>query len=374
MTSKQRIHAALKREPVDRIPIFMWFHPETAVQLAKLLEIPPDYVAEAMGDDVRQTWVGNNYAMEGIGHQIDGETHVDDWGIEWIKQGPFNQIKTYPLLNASAEEMLQYQFPHNQIESLLQNMQPVMAQAENYFIGCDVSPCLFEMICRLRGMEHAILDLADKPKIINDLLKRSADFAIELSERACDQFELDWLWTGDDVGGQLAMIMSPNCWRDMIRPLLERIFAVGKSKGLWVAYHCCGAIRPIIPDLIEMGLEVLNPIQCNCPGMNPIELKKDFGKNLTFMGGVDTVNLLPNGTVADVRRETEKLIEGMTTDGGGFILAASHTVPPETPMENIFAMYEVAGVSRDEIFDRAADIRIRQKQMESISLLNQTRN
>jgi uroporphyrinogen decarboxylase len=357
MTSKERVHAALKREPVDRIPIFMWFHPDTAIRLAELLEIPSNYVAETMGDDVRQTWVSNNYAMEGITHDQDGETHIDDWGIEWIKQGPFNQIKTYPLLNAAKEEILQYRFPYGRIELLLKNMEPVMAQAENFFIGCDVSPCLFEMIFRLRGMENAILDLAGNPKLANEMLKRSGDFSIELSEKACHRFELDWLWTGDDVGGQQAMIMSPQCWRDMIRPYLEKIFEVGKSKGLWVAYHSCGAIRPIIPDFIEIGLDVLNPIQCNCPGMDPFELKKDFGQYLTFMGGVDTVNLLPNGTVADVRRETAKLIEGMTTDGGGFILAASHTVPPETPMDNIFAMYDVAGVSREEIFDRAADIR-----------------
>ena len=359
MTSKQRVHAALKREPIDRIPIFMWFHPDTAIRLAELLEIPPNFIAEAMGDDVRQAWVNNNYAMEGIVHQIDGETHVDDWGIEWIKQGPFNQIKTYPLQNATKEEILQYRFPYDRVELLLKNMEPVMAQAENFFIGCDVSPCLFEMIFRLRGMEDAILDLADNSEFSYDLLKRSADFAIDLSKKACSQFELDWLWTGDDVGGQQAMIMSPQCWRDMIRPYLEKIFEVGKSKGLWVAYHSCGAIRPIIPDFIEMGLDVLNPIQCNCPGMDPIELKKNFGKHLTFMGGVDTVDLLPNGSVEDVRRETSKLIEGMTTDGGGFILAASHTVPPETPMDNIFVMYNVAGVSREEIFDRAAGIRKR---------------
>jgi uroporphyrinogen decarboxylase len=357
MTSKERVHAALKRESVDRVPIFIWFHPDTAIQLGKLLEIPPNHVAEAMGDDVRQTWVGNNYAMEGIVHQNDGETHVDDWGIEWIKQGPFNQIKTYPLQNAIVEEILEYKFPYDKIEILLKNMEPVMVQADKFFIGCDVSPCLFEMICRLRGMENAILDLADNPDLANELLKQSGEFAIELSKEACNRFELDWLWTGDDVGGQQAMIMSPQCWRDMIRPHLEQIFEVGKSKGLWLAYHSCGSIRPIIPDLIEMGLDVLNPIQCNCPGMDPFELKKDFGKHLTFMGGVDTVDLLPNGTVEDVHHETAKLIEGMTTDSGGFILAASHTVPPETPMDNIFAMYDVAGVSREEIFDRTADIR-----------------
>jgi hypothetical protein len=137
MTSKQRVHAALKREPVDRIPIFMWFHPDTAVRLAALLEIPPNYVAKAMGDDLRQTWVGNNYAMEGIVHQNDGETRVDDWGIEWIKKGPFNQIKTYPLLNATSEGILQYQFPHDRIEVLLKNMESVMAHAKKFFIGCD---------------------------------------------------------------------------------------------------------------------------------------------------------------------------------------------------------------------------------------------
>ena len=357
MTSKQRVHAALKKEPVDRIPIFMWFHPGTAILLAERLEISPNYVAEAMGDDVRQTWVGNNYAMEGIIHQHDGETHIDDWGIEWIKQGPFNQIKSYPLQNAATKEILNYNFPYDQIESLLKNMAPVMAQAENYFIGCDASPCLFEMICRLRGMENAIIDLLDNVELSNELLNKCAAFGIELSEKACTRFELDWLWTGDDVGGQQAMIMSPQCWREMIRPHLGKIFEVGKKKGLWVAYHSCGAIRPIIPDLIEMGLDVLNPIQCNCPGMNPFELKKDFGQYLTFMGGVDTVDLLPNGSVDDVRRETAKLIEGMISDGGGFILAASHTVPPETPLENIFTMYDIAGVSREEIFDRTADIR-----------------
>ena len=104
-------------------------------------------------------------------------------------------------------------------------------------------------------------------------------------------------------------------------------------------------------------MDVLNPIQCNCPGMDPIELKAEFGSDIAFMGGVDTQDLLPNGTAADVAHATRRLVEGMTADGGGYILAASHAVPPETPLENIFAMYEAAGVSREEILDRAAGIR-----------------
>ena len=93
--------------------------------------------------------------------------------------------------------------------------------------------------------------------------------------------------------------------------------------------------------------------------MDPLELKREFGRDLAFMGGVDTQGVLPNGTVDDVRRATRRLIDGMTDDGGGYILAASHTIPPETPSDNIFAMYAEAGITRQEIFDRAADVRAR---------------
>ena len=153
------------------------------------------------------------------------------------------------------------------------------------------------------------------------------------------------------------MIISPQRWRDMIGPQLARIFSAGKSAGVLVAYHSCGSIRPIIPDLIAMGLDVLNPIQYNCPGMDPVELKREFGKRLSFMGGLDTQHLLPEGRPEEVFRATKELIDVMTDDGGGYILAASHTVPPETPLDNIFAMYRAAGVTRQQIQDNAADIR-----------------
>jgi len=314
-------------------------------------------VADVMGDDVRQTWVGNNYAMEGIVHERDGETHTDFWGVEWVKDGPFNQIRFSPLREADEDEILRYAYPYLWIDQLLQNMEPVISVGSDFFIGCDISPCVFEMVCRIRGMEKAILDLAASPELAGRMLEQAAVFSLRIAEAACDRFPLDWLWTGDDVGGQQAMIMSPECWRDMIRPHLTKIIDVGRSRGLWTAYHSCGSIRPIIPDLIEMGLDVLNPIQCNCPGMDPLELKKEFGAQLSFMGGVDTQNLLPNGTADEVYRETIRLLEGMTADGGGYILAASHAVPPETPLENIFAMYRAAGVTREEIFDRAAEVR-----------------
>jgi len=357
MNSKERVQAALQRRPVDRVPVYMWFHPATAMHLAQLLEIPPASVGQAMGNDVQQTWVNNNYAMEGITHEHDGEDHVDFWGIRWVKQYYFNQITTFPLASASRDEVLNYRFPSGHQEELLQQMESVFAYPRDYFIGCDVSPCAYEMYWRLRGMENALLDIATDSELAWAMLGRCADFSIQLAELACQRFPLDWLWTGDDVASQQNMMISPRTWRELIKPHLKRVFDVGKAKGLWVAYHCCGALRPIIPDLIEIGMDVLNPVQSNCPGMDPVELKTEFGSQITFMGGVDTQNLLPYSSPLEVRQYTTRLLDNMTQGGGGYILAASHTIPPETPDENIFAMYEVAGISKQEIFDNAASIR-----------------
>jgi uroporphyrinogen decarboxylase len=357
MTSKKRVHAALSRKPVDRVPVFMWFHPVTVQKLARRLEIPVTYLDEVMGNDVKQTWVNNNYAMEGIVHDHEGETHTDFWGITWIKEGPFNQIQNSPLAGKDKEAIRAYQFPTARLDELLKLMSPVLEFRDNYFIGCDISPCLFEMYSRLRGMEDALIDIAADPEMAMSMLQRCADFAILLGEAACERFPLDWYWTGDDVASQQALLIHPDTWRKMIKPELKRIIDVGKRHRLWIAYHCCGALRSIIPDLIEIGVDVLNPVQCDCPGMDPISLKQEFGKELAFMGGVDTNYLLPNGSPDEVRSATFRLIEAMTRDGGGYILAASHTIPPETPDENIFAMYDVAGQSREEIFDRAANIR-----------------
>ncbi|HOZ46473.1 MAG TPA: uroporphyrinogen decarboxylase family protein [Candidatus Hydrogenedentes bacterium] len=359
MTGKERVIAALRREKADRVPIFMWFQPSTVRRLAEALEIAPNRVVEALGDDVRQAWVNNNYAMEGIRHAREGEGHVDAWGIAWRRQGEFNQIVSFPLEKASPDEILGYRFPVDAEDGLLDQMVPVMEWRDAYFCGVDVSPCVFEMYNRLRGMEGALLDLRADEAVAFEMMGRCADFAVDLSHRACDRFDVDWLWTGDDVAGQQALFMSPEMWRRLVKPHLERVVDVGIARGLPVAYHSCGAIRDIIGDLIEIGVDVLNPIQCNCPGMEAADLKREFGDLLTFMGGVDTQGLLPSGTANEVRRATATLIETMTSDGGGCILAASHTVPPETPLDNIFAMYDEAGVATEEILDRAAAIRAR---------------
>jgi uroporphyrinogen decarboxylase len=344
MTSRERVRGAMRRTPIDRLPIFMWFHPATTQRLSAAFGVPAETIARFMGNDVAQTWVGNNAAMEGIVHEYEGETHTDHWGITWVKEGPFNQVLHSPLATADADACRSYTFPHDAIPSLVGLMDAAAGGEQDMFLGCDVSPCLFEFLCRLQGMERATEDLAADPSTTSMLLEKAADFGVALARAACARYPLDWLWTGDDVAGQTAMIMSPAVWRRMIKPHLARIVAVGKEHGVPVAYHCCGAVRPIIPDLIEIGIDVLNPVQTTCPGMDPVELKNEYGRDLTFMGGIDTVSLLPHGTPAEVYDATRRLIDVLARDGG-YILSASHTVPPETPIENILAMYRAAGRS-----------------------------
>jgi hypothetical protein len=120
------------------VPIFMWFHPDTARHLAELLEIPIRYVGDAMGDDIHQTWVNNNFAMEGITHEHDGETHQDNWGIVWERQFGFNQIAQYPLKDASPDEILAYPFPYGHLEKLFAPMSVLVNANQGYFLGCDV--------------------------------------------------------------------------------------------------------------------------------------------------------------------------------------------------------------------------------------------
>jgi len=359
MEHRERVWAGLKREPVDRVPVFMWFHPETARRLGALLDIPAGEVADVLGNDVHQAWVNNNFAMEGIVHEQDGQSHCDDWGITWVRQFGFNQIQSYPLAGAAREQALDYRFPYHALERLLEPMAATARTSAGYVLGCDLSPCAFEMYWRLRGMQDTFVDIASDVDLARHVIHACVDFSMYLAEAAMERYALDWLWTGDDVASQQGLLFSPAAWRRLIKPELARLFEAARARGLWVAYHCCGALRPIIPDLIEIGLDVLNPIQSNCPGMDALELKREFGSDLAFMGGIDTQDLLPNGTPGEVGRATAALIDGMTRAGGGYILAASHTIPPETPDENIFAIYAAAGISRAEIFDRAADVRRR---------------
>lgn len=142
-----------------------------------ILEVPASDVGEAMGNDILQTWVNNNYAMEGIIHERDGERHVDFWGITWEKEGVFNQPVDFPLAGSTEHELQAYTFPQDKLDFLLHLMDPVVERQEDLFIGCDISPCAFEMYWRLHGLEQALVDIAANPQLAHMMLRRCVDFA-----------------------------------------------------------------------------------------------------------------------------------------------------------------------------------------------------
>jgi uroporphyrinogen decarboxylase len=202
---------------------------------------------------------------------------------------------------------------------------------------------VFELAWQLRGMENFLTEMAADPAIPTYMMERITDILVEVTRRLMQEAgdDIDMLYFYDDVGSNLSLLISKKMWRTFIRPCHEKLIAVAKQRGKQVMYHTDGAVRPLIPELIEMGVDVLNPIQPGAAGMEPAELKRDFGARLSFHGGVDIVGLLPKGSAADVREAARRLANDLGRDGG-YIMAGSHHIQCDTPLKNIFALYELS--------------------------------
>jgi uroporphyrinogen decarboxylase len=199
----------------------------------------------------------------------------------------------------------------------------------------------------LIGMETLMAGMYDQPDFVKLFLTRVNDLFYEQSVRIFEAAngKMDIFFMGDDYGTQRGLIMSEAMWDEFYAPHLARLFSLAKDFGLKVMLHSCGSVRRLIPRLVQLGMDALDPIQVRAAEMQPESLKTDFGDAITFHGGVDTQHLLPFGTVEEVRAETERLIE-IFGRGGGYILGPSQEFLPDIPLENIKAIYEVGGISR----------------------------
>ncbi|HSV31322.1 MAG TPA: uroporphyrinogen decarboxylase family protein [Atribacteraceae bacterium] len=195
----------------------------------------------------------------------------------------------------------------------------------------------------LMGMDRFMMTMYDQPEIVERLLQRIADFYFRQAQIMFEKGKgvTDIFFMGDDYGVQNCPMMSRKLWMRFIAPHLSRLWALAKAHGLKVQLHSCGSVRALIPDFIEMGVDVLDPIQVRAAGMNPAELKKEYGGLLTFHGSMDTQETLPFGTVHDVREEVRHRMTVMAPRGG-FIISPSQHLLTEIPTENIVAMYEAA--------------------------------
>jgi uroporphyrinogen decarboxylase len=203
---------------------------------------------------------------------------------------------------------------------------------------------VFEVAWQLRGMQDFLMDMVNQPEIPQYIMERLTDVYVENTRRVLELAgdRLDMIYFYDDVATQQSLMISARMWRRMIKPLHQRIIDAAKAFGKPVMYHCDGALRPLIPELIDMGVDVLNPVQADAAGMDPQALKDEFGDRLSFHGGIDIIKTLPRGTTEDVKAEVAARARVLGRDGG-YVLASSHHIQSDTPLENVFAMYDLAG-------------------------------
>jgi uroporphyrinogen decarboxylase len=206
---------------------------------------------------------------------------------------------------------------------------------------------VFSRIMDLCGMEVGLALMAARPDLVHALVAHIGEFHEEYYRRIAEaaRGHADFIGFGDDFAGQEGMLVSPARWREYFLPLWRRLFEIAHQNDLNAVLHSCGAIRPVLGDLIDAGLDVFEVVQVTARGMDPAELKREFGAHLTFYGGIDTQHILPHGTPDDVRRQVRRLLDVFSL-GGRYILANTHYLMDDVPVENALAMYDEAHTYR----------------------------
>ena len=339
MTSKQKVYDALNFKNGISVPRFMWYSNKTKEQLEEKFNINGPELDIFMGNDILQTWLSINGEMERVVEE--NIKFTDEWGITWKRSGSHNMVIDHPLQNADIDTIKNYRLPdplepkrYENLEYLIENY------GRDYFIGADISGTIFEPSYHLMNMEDLLIGMAYEDEKIDLLFDRIAEFSTIVSLEAVKK-GADWIWLGDDLGTQSGMIMSPATWKRYLKPRMAEIISkIKKEKSdIFIAYHSCGSITEILPDLIEIGINVLNPIQPKALNMDIYEIKRKYGSAITLMGNIDTQDLMKNSTPEEVAAETRKLVDSLS-ENGGYIFAASHTIHPDVPLENILAMID----------------------------------
>jgi len=199
---------------------------------------------------------------------------------------------------------------------------------------------LFGIVCSMRGMEAFMMDLYVNPGMVEAMVTRIADFHYACQEQIFARYPgmVDLVRCSDDWGTQNALMINPELAKSIFMPHYRRLLDLAARHGVLGYQHSCGAIRELIPSLIEAGVRVLNPIHVAAAGMDPAALKRDFGKHLCFHGGMETQGVLLHGSPAEVRQEVRRLADVLGPDG--YIATSSHNLQPDVPPPNIVAMYE----------------------------------
>jgi uroporphyrinogen decarboxylase len=383
MTSRDRVLAAIEHRAPDRVPIDLGGHisgiskfayarllehlgldlPVRLFDKIQLLADPAEEVLQRLGVDFRYISANPPGGYEPVDvvpfHQSqetgDGyatgehqHTFVDQWGITFRRAAYYYDMVDHPLQGKSFADVKHYRFPDPDDPCRwkgLREQAKDLYDSTEYAIVCALdSGGLLELSHFLFGFEDSFSHIARNDRTANYVLDATTDW---LAAFWTNFVGAVWPYAhiikiGDDYGMQDRLLMSPSMWRKQVKPryarLVARIKAIGEVK---VFHHSCGAIFPIIGDLAEIGVDILNPIQPLAKGMEPERLKSEYGDIISFHGGIDMQHLLPFGTPDEVRDEVLKRIEALAP-GGGYIFAASHNIQADVPVENIVALFNAA--------------------------------
>jgi uroporphyrinogen decarboxylase len=292
----------------------------------------------ALGQDMLLTSVGwaNSY-------YLDDKAYVDEWGVGWDVQayetpygtGHYTEMVRHPL--ADDQAINHYQQPDPNRPELYTDAAQVVANFKDdyWIVGVTVTTIL-ETAWALRGLEQMLLDLVLDPDLANHLLDIPYHYHLTAAKKLVE-LGVDMIWTGDDIGSQHDMIISPRMWREYLKPRMANFISELKTinPNIKIAYHSDGNIMRIIPELIEIGVDVLNPIQP--ASMDPVLIKSEFGDRLCFWGSIDEQYTLPFGSTVDAEVEVRQRMKTIGR-GGGLILAPTHHVQLDTPLENFWAV------------------------------------
>ena len=343
MNSKERVLAAINHVEPDRVPVDLWALSPVTDRLRDHFGVEDDEaVWQTLGVDLRSVWPA--YVGPPLPSSDDG-SWIDWWGIRKRMIGPFEEVVEPPLADArTIADVEAHPWPDPDWFDY-DGLRPICEALSEYALVIrDPGPnttCVLRLAMFLRDMEKFMMDLALNPDLARAIIERVERFYLELDRCIFEAVGdlTDIYFIADDIGTQDRLIISPRMFRKFVKPSLQRFIAQAKEHGLRVMYHTCGAVRPLIPDFIEMGVDILNPIQVSAKGMEPAGLKRDFGDALCFHGALDIQTVLSQGTPDEVHAEAARLCR-VLGQGGGFILAPTNNVMPETPIENILALYE----------------------------------
>lgn len=274
-------------------------------------------------------------------------TWYDIWGVHYRKVehefGSYQEFASFPLAEATTlAELEAHPWPSSDwwdfsaIPNVINTLDPHHELYWRFRIGS-----VFEIAWALRGMQEFLIDLASNPEFPKYIMDRLSEVYLENTRRVLELAgdHIDMVYFYDDVATQNSLMISKAMWREFVRPHHVKLVELAHSFGKKVMYHCDGAVYPLIPDLIEMGIDLLNPIQPDAKGMDSQRLKTEFGNQLCFHGGVDIIKTLPRGTKEEVVAEVRERVN-ILGQGGGYILCSSHHIQGDTPLENVLTMYD----------------------------------